>query len=74
MSNYYISKNMVFPYKITGGIFVNYYNPNKETMTCSTTILLHNLSIVVSVFQMLGLDFSTKSLLNKKSNLEISNK
>lgn len=74
VSNYYTSKNMVFPYKITGGIFVDYCNPNKEIMTYSEAMLVHNLSVVVSVFQMLGLNFSKESLLDKKLNLKISNK
>lgn len=74
VSNYYTSKNMIFPYKITGGIFVDYCNPNKEIMTYSEAMLVHNLSVVVSVFQMLGLNFSKESLLDKKLNLEISNK
>lgn len=74
VSNYYTSKNMIFPYKITGGIFVDYCNPNKEIMTYSEAMLVHNLSIVVSVFQMLGLNFSKEDLLDKKLNLKISNK
>ncbi|MBA0882957.1 DUF2927 domain-containing protein [Flavobacterium undicola] len=73
-SDYHTSKNMIFPYKITGGIFVNYCNPNKEIMTYSRVTLVHNLSIVASIFNMLGLNFSKESLLDKKLNLKISNK
>lgn len=74
MSDYYTSKNMIFTYKITGGIFVDYCNPNKEIMTYSEAMLVHNVTVVVSVFQMLGLNFSKESLLDKKLNLKISDK
>lgn len=71
----YITSKMMFTYKISGDIWIKYYDPNKESVSNSKIQSLHEEKVSQALFEILGLRFQKELIMCKTTNnFEINDK